>query len=215
MVLAFFVQQQLVKYLGYDLVGVNRTCTSIIAMLSVAELGLGSAITFSLYEPLAQKKQEKIAALIRLYRKIYIGLAIIITIGVAVTMPFIKQFTQSQYDLKYLCLVYGLFALNTVVTYFFSYNQTLLVADQREYITTIVLTVTTILTYVLQFVVLYCLKYFAEQAKLFFLIYLAISIVLSFVGNAILYVIVKKKYPYISSYSAKKRSFHKAKIQIN
>ena len=204
MVLAFFVQQQLVKYLGYDLVGVNRTCTSIIAMLSVAELGLGSAITFSLYEPLAQKKQEKIAALIRLYRKIYIGLAIIITIGVAVTMPFIKQFTQSQYDLKYLCLVYGLFALNTVVTYFFSYNQTLLVADQREYITTIVLTVTTILTYVLQFAVLYCLKYFAEQAKLFFLIYLAISIVLSFVGNAILYVIVKKKYPYISSLKKQK-----------
>ena len=200
MVLAFFVQQQLVKYLGYDLVGVNRTCTSIIGMLSVVEMGFGSAITFCLYEPLAHDNKRKIAALISLYRKIYYGIAIVVLIGVAATMPFIKKFTQSNYDLGYLCLVYGLFALNTVASYLLAYNQTLLAADQREYVTTVTTSVSSSLMYIVQFVILYCIKFFADKAKEFFVFYLIAAILFTFAGNLVVYGIVRKKYPYLREY---------------
>lgn len=204
MVLAFFVQRQLVEYLGYDLVGVNRTCTSIISMMSVAELGLGSAITFCLYKPLAQDDQRKIALFVRLYRNIYLVLAAVITVGVVATMPFIKKFTQSGYPLGYLCLVYGLFALNTVLSYLFSYNQTLLVADQREYVTNGVTMVTSTLMYVAQFVLLYSIKFFADKAKEFFVLYLIAAIAFTLLGNVILYVLVRKRYPYIGGFKGEK-----------
>lgn len=200
MLLLFFVQQQLVKYLGYDLVGVNRTCTSIIGMLSVVEMGFGSAITFCLYEPLAHDNKRKIAALISLYRKIYYGIAIVVLIGVAATMPFIKKFTQSNYDLGYLCLVYGLFALNTVASYLLAYNQTLLAADQREYVTTVTTSVSSSLMYIVQFVILYCIKFFADKAKEFFVFYLVAAILFTFAGNLVVYGIVRKKYPYLREY---------------
>ena len=200
MLLMFFVQQQLVKYLGYDLVGVNRTCTSIIGMLSVVEMGFGSAITFCLYEPLAHDNKRKIAALISLYRKIYYGIAIVVLIGVAATMPFIKKFTQSNYDLGYLCLVYGLFALNTVASYLLAYNQTLLAADQREYVTTVTTSVSSSLMYIVQFVILYCIKFFADKAKEFFVFYLIAAILFTFAGNLVVYGIVRKKYPYLREY---------------
>lgn len=200
MLLMFFVQQQLVKYLGYDLVGVNRTCTSIIGMLSVVEMGFGSAITFCLYEPLAHDNKRKIAALISLYRKIYYGIAIVVLIGVAATMPFIKKFTQSNYDLGYLCLVYGLFALNTVASYLLAYNQTLLAADQREYVTTVTTSVSSSLMYIVQFVILYCIKFFADKAKEFFVFYLVAAILFTFAGNLVVYGIVRKKYPYLREY---------------
>lgn len=204
MALAFFVQQQLVKYLGYDLVGVNRTCTSVIGMLSVAEMGLGSAITFCLYEPLAHDNKRKIAALISLYRKIYYGVALIVIVGVAGTMPFIKDFTQSNYDAGYLCLVYGLFALNTVASYLLSYNQTLLMADQHEYVSTIVTSASSSLMYVVQFIVLYCIKFFDSKAKEFFVIYLFAAILFTFLGNLVIYVIVRKRYPYVREYKKEK-----------
>lgn len=196
LVLLFFVQQQLVKYLGYDLVGVNRTCTSIISMLSVTELGIGSAITFCLYEPIAKKNELKIALLIRLYKIIYFIMAGIILIGVAVTMPFIKVITKSEYELGYLCLVYFLFALNAIITYLFSFNQTLLIADQKEYLVNIPTMIFTTIMYVVQFVVLYMIKYFADQAKLFFVIYLIAAIVFTFICNLFIYVLVRRKYPY-------------------
>ena len=204
MVLAFFVQQQLVKYLGYDLVGVNRTCTSIIGMLSVAEMGLGSAITFCLYEPLSHDNRKKISALISLYRKIYYGVAFVVIVGVAVTMPFIKKFTQSNYDLSYLCLVYGLFALNTVASYLLSYNQTLLAADQHEYITTLITSVSSTLMYIVQFVVLYSVKFFADKAREFFVIYLLVAVLFTFIGNIVVYIIVRRKYPYIKKFKKEK-----------
>lgn len=204
MLLAFFVQQQLVKYLGYDLVGVNKTCTSIISMMSVAELGLGSAITFCLYKPLAEKDARKITLLVRLYRNIYLILAGIITVGVAVTMPFIKKFTQSEYPLDYLCLVYGLFALNTVLSYLFSYNQTLLLADQREYVTNAVTMITSTVMYVVQFALLYSIKYFENKAKEFFIFYLIAAIVFTLAGNVIIYFMVKRRYPFVGGYKKEK-----------
>lgn len=204
MLLSFFVQQQLVKYLGYDLVGVNKTCTSIISMISVAELGLGSAITFCLYKPLAEQDTRKITLLVRLYRNIYLILAGIITVGVAVTMPFIKKFTQSQYPLEYLCLVYGLFALNTVLSYLFSYNQTLLLADQREYVNNAVTMITSTIMYVVQFVLLYSIKFFEDKAKEFFVYYLIAAVVFTLAGNVILYAIVKRRYPFVGGYKKEK-----------
>lgn len=217
MVLAFFVQQQLVRYLGYDLVGVNRTCTSIISMMSVAELGLGSAISFCLYEPIASDNRQKIALLVRLYRRIYIVIAVIIAIGVAATMPFIKKFTQSQYPLGYLCLVYGLFALNTVLSYFFSHNQTLLIADQREYVVNAITMITATVMYLVQFAVVFSIKYYSDKAKEFFVIYLIVSVIFSLLGNVIIYFLVRKRYPYLRSYkedklAAEDRSLIKKKV---
>lgn len=134
-------------------------------------------------------------------------MAFVVIVGVAVTMPFIKKFTQSNYDLSYLCLVYGLFALNTVASYLLSYNQTLLAADQHEYITTLITSVSSTLMYIVQFVVLYSVKFFADKAREFFVIYLLVAVLFTFIGNIVVYIIVRRKYPYIKKF--KKKSLEK------
>ena len=51
------------KYLSEDYLGLNGLFSNVISILSLTELGFGTAAIFSLYKPLAEKDEQKIAAL--------------------------------------------------------------------------------------------------------------------------------------------------------
>ena len=134
-ILGFICRMVFVRCLSADYLGVNGLFTNILTMLSLAELGVGGAIVFALYKPLASNDQEKIASLMKVYAKAYrsIGVAIF-AIGLAL-MPFIGLIIQEQPDISesiYLLYIINLF--NTASSYFFSYRSSLLIAAQRNYI---------------------------------------------------------------------------------
>ena len=93
-IVAFVARTYFIRLLGAEYLGINGLFLSIVAFLSVAELGFGAAITFSLYKPLAEKDETKVKALMQLFRKVYtiIGL-IIIALGIAF-LPFLHFFTK-------------------------------------------------------------------------------------------------------------------------
>ena len=68
---ALVVRRLLIRYIGNDVNGLNSLYASIIGMLTVAELGVGSAIVFSMYRPIVAGEKEKVAALYLLYKKLY------------------------------------------------------------------------------------------------------------------------------------------------
>ena len=89
-ILGFVTRTVFVHSLGSNYLGLNGLFTNVLSLLSLAELGIGSAITFSLYKPIAENDNEKIKSLMRLYKEAYrlVG-GIVLVVGVALT-PFLK-----------------------------------------------------------------------------------------------------------------------------
>lgn len=134
LLLPFITRTVLIKYLGVDYVGLNTFFVSILQVLSVSELGVGSAIVFSMYKPIAQDDNETMCALLNLYRKIYhiIGF-VILALGLLI-MPFLSHLVKGEIpsDVN-LYWLYLIFLFNTVISYFlFSYKTALFSAFQRN-----------------------------------------------------------------------------------
>lgn len=143
--LNFLTRTVFIKILGAEYLGVNGLFTNILTILSFAELGIGNAIVFNLYKPLAQNDKKKISSLMLLYKKAYtiIGL-FVLGAGVLVT-PFLDVIIKTKPNIsENISLLYILFLLNTVVSYFFVYKKNIIIADQKNYITLIVTQGTTI-----------------------------------------------------------------------
>ena len=148
---ALLVRRLLIRYIGNDVNGLNSLYTSIIGMLSVAELGVGSAIVFSMYSPIVQGNKEKVAALYCLYKKIYRIIGVVITIGGLVVTPFLPLLIEDYQTLN--VNVYGTFLLtlcSVVMTYLYSAKTSLIEAYKDNYITTGIISVSRVLRYALQ-----------------------------------------------------------------
>ena len=109
---------------------------SVIDILSLAELGIGSAIVFHLYKEVAENNTKKIAAYINFYKKVYriIG-TIILTIGLLI-IPILKYISKTDIPQDVdITVIYLLFLFNTVIPYFlFTYKTSILMAYQENYI---------------------------------------------------------------------------------
>ena len=128
MLFPFVVRSIIIVKLGMEYVGLNSLFASILQVLSLAELGFGSAIVFSMYKPIANNDRAEIGALLNLYRKTYhIMGGIILCIGVLL-VPFLNNFISGGYpaDIN-IQILYLIYLLNTISSYFlYAYKQSLL-----------------------------------------------------------------------------------------
>ncbi len=146
--IGFFSQRVMNLIMGEELVGMNSVISNIIAILSVSELGIASAIVFHLYRALADKDEEKIASLMNLYRRAYYIFASVITLLGLLILPFVHLFLkENTFSLSYIRLIYLLWLVRTSLSYLLSYKRSILIADQKEYIVSIVTLLINILNY--------------------------------------------------------------------
>ncbi len=125
-------------YLNQTYLGLNGLFTNVLTMLSLVELGVGPAMVYSLYQPLADGDTEKIKTHMAMYRRAYITIGLIIAaLGIGF-LPFYTVFMDEIPDIPHLNIIYLLFVANTVVSYFYSYKRSLIVCDQKKYIETTV-----------------------------------------------------------------------------
>ena len=94
-VLGFILRTVFIMKLDETLLGVNGLYTGVLSLLSMAELGIGTALNFSLYAPVAQKNYDRIKSYMQFYKKAYrmIGL-IVAVLGIAL-IPFLKFFIST------------------------------------------------------------------------------------------------------------------------
>ena len=136
-ILGLVVRTVFIKTLGNAYLSVNGLYTNILNMLSLAELGFGTAMVYSMYKPLAEHDDDKLAALMQLYKKVYriIGWVILV-LGLCV-IPFMDYIIKDPPNVSHLTFYYIMFLVNTVLSYwFFAYKQSILNADQKQYICT-------------------------------------------------------------------------------
>lgn len=187
--IGFVSRTVFLNILGVTYLGLNNYLSSLISMLSLAELGIGGAMTYALYSPLARKDHGKINAFMILFKKLYrmIGIGIFIFgIVLAIFLPYIiKDYPVN----REVYIVYFLFVFNSASSYFFSYKRTLLYVDQRNYVMTSIDFGLSVLRAVLQIGVLIYTKNFV--------IYLLVGIFMNILGNLIMSSIVDRMYDYL------------------
>lgn len=136
LLVSFFARIIFIKSLGIDYLGLNGVLTNLISLLSLAELGAGTAIVYSLYEPLEKNDNVKVRQLLILYKKIYYTISVIIfLIGIIFSIN-LDFFIKVEDSIEGLQLFFWIFVINTCLTYLLSYKRSLLIADQKKYIDT-------------------------------------------------------------------------------
>ena len=181
----FFMRTAMIYFMGIQYLGLNSLFTSILQVLNLAELGVGSAMIYSMYKPIAADDEKTICALMRLYRTFYrvIGL-IIAVIGCALT-PFIPYLIKK--DVPYGINIYILYLLNlsaTVLSYWlFSYKNSILQAHQRNDVVSKVTLFTNTLQYIFQLLVLWIFKNYYYYVIVLLLTQATTNIVTAYFAN--------------------------------
>ena len=102
---------------------------TIIGVLAVADLGVGSAITFCMYKPIVEGDNDKVSALYCLFKKLYIIIGFVILAAGLILMIFIKHLAKDYASLTVnLYLTFALMLVSVVITYFFSAKMSLIIA---------------------------------------------------------------------------------------
>ena len=156
LVLPFLTRTIVIYILGAQVLGLNNLFTSVLSFLSLAELGLGTAIVHSMYKPIAEDDETTICALLGYYRKLYqiIGMTILL-IG-TLLLPFLPYLIKGSAPAGVnIYIVFYIYLLNTVLSYFLAgYKQCLLAAHQRSDITSKISIVANFVMRIAQIVIL-------------------------------------------------------------
>lgn len=152
---AILVRRFLIKYAGNEVNGLNSLYLSIIGFLSVAELGVGIAITFCMYKPIVNGENDKVSALYHLFTKLYLLIGAIILVAGCILLPLLPYLTADyNYINQNIYLTFFLMLVSVVLSYLFSSKTSLINAYKNNYITTAITSVGMILQYALQIIVL-------------------------------------------------------------
>lgn len=141
-------------------VGINGLFTDILNVLSLSELGVGTAITFSLYGPIARGDEEKQKSLMKLYQTIYRVVALIVLAAGLGIIPFMDLLIKNQPDVEHLTIIYLMYLGNSVISYLLVYKRTLIDAHQKLYVGILYQTIFLVIQDVVQIFVLIFTKNF-------------------------------------------------------
>lgn len=159
-IVPFLMRTAMIYLMGVQYLGLNSLFTSILQVLNLAELGVGSAMIYSMYKPIAEDDNATICALMKLYRTYYRAIGLVIAVIGCVLMPFIPKLISG--DIPNGLNIYTLYLLNlgaTVLSYWlYAYKNSILQAHQRTDVVSKVMLVTNTIQYVLQLFVLSMFK---------------------------------------------------------
>ena len=183
----FLVRHFFTKYLSVEYLGLEGLFANILGLFSLIDLGLGNAISFNLYEPLQNNNHKLVSSIMRLYRKLYVAIGIVVFALSLIAMPFVPGMINGRSipsnDVQLYFLIY---ALGVAITYFFAYKRTLIFALQKNYI---VLNVDTIIKIVLSITQILVLMKTSNYE-----LYLGIVVIFNFIGNSIISMLLKNTY---------------------
>lgn len=189
--LPFFVRTVLIYCLDIQYVGLNALFSTILQVLSMAELGFGSALVYSMYEPIAKNDNISLCALLNLYKKIYLIIGFFIFCIGLIIMPFVPKLINGNYpqDIN-IYLLYLIYLGNTISSYFmYAYRASLLTAHQRNDVRNKINMLINVFLYVCQISVL-----LISHNYYHYIILLPIATILN---NLVAGRAAKKRYPHI------------------
>lgn len=179
-----------IRKLGVEYLGISGLYTNVLSILSLTDLGIGSSIIFSLYKPLRNKDEGKIYALMKLYKTVYRMIGMVVGVLGCLLMPLLPHLMNGGTDLVNIYVVYLIYLLQSVMSYLFmAYYGSLIEADQKSYILSVIRSGTAILIAGVQIAVLLLTSNF--------ILYLLTALVINILKNLLVGAVARAMYPYL------------------
>ena len=193
-VLQFALRAVFIYTLGVEYAGVSSLFTSILSMLSLAELGLGSAITYALYAPIKSGDTRQIARLMNFYRFTYRLVAAVVFFGGLCLIPFLNVIVTKVPNVREsLTLLYVLYLLKSASSYLLIYRSALLTASEKRYVISLTDCAFLVIRIAVQLVLLFVFRDF--------LLYLIAEITFSLLRNVAISRFAKRSQPLLAQYA--------------
>ncbi len=187
--MGFVTRVVFTRMLNENYVGVNGLFTDILNVLSLTELGVGTAITYALYRPIAEKDTVRQQQLMRLFRTFYRMTALVVAVLGLGLLPFLDTLMKSRPDVEHLTLIYLMYLADSVLSYLLVYKRTLIEAHQKTYVVLLYQTGFLVLQDVLQMLALVLTRNF--------ILFLAIRIACTVLTNLLISLRADRMYPYL------------------
>ena len=192
LVLGFISRTIFIRILGTEYLGLNSLFTNILTILSFAELGIGNAIIFNMYKPIADGDNTRLQKLINFYKKTYFKIGfVILLLGILISPLLPSIINEIPNTKESIYLIYLLFLIDTSISYFFSYKTALITANQKNYIVVMYTYLFRIVQIIVQLIVLYFTKNYV--------LYLVLQLMNTFLTNLFLSRKATKMYPFLKN----------------
>ena len=189
LILSFIARTIFIYVLSAEYLGVNGLFGNILSVLSLAELGIGTAMLFHMYKPVAEENEEEICKMMNLYRILYSVVAAVVALLGLALVPFLDVLIKDKPDIEGLTVIYLLYLANTVCSYLWGYKRAIIDAHQKSYVGTLYTTAFQTIQFVLQIIVLLVFRNF--------IIYLVVQIACGILTNITVAHKADKMYPYL------------------
>ena len=197
MILGFFSRKVFITHIGTEVLGLNTTANNLLQFLNIAELGIGSAIAFTLYKPLAQNDIYKIKEIVQVQGWLYKRIAITVSIGAIIIMCFFPYiFQKADLPLWYAYASFGVLLYSSLLTYFTNYKQIVLSANQQQYKITLSYKLTLIIKNIVQ---IFAISYLSNGYEW----WLIIQFIFATLASINLNIIIRRNHPYLKKLSTK------------
>ena len=194
-VIRFISRTTFIHFLGKEYLGINGLFTSVLGVLSFAELGIGTAMNFSLYKPVAEKNIEKIKSYMHYYKWAYRAVAAVVCVLGLALLPFLDVLVKDPGNVGDIRIYYLVFLFDTVISYFVSYKFSVAYAEQKGYLFTNINTIVSLTTVLTQIAVLIVWQNY--------LLFLIISSVVNLLKNIFVSRYLDHLYPYLRERNVK------------
>lgn len=189
-ILGFVSRKVFLDSLGLEYLGVNGLLTNVLSMLSLVEGGIGTSIIYNLYKPLAEGDEPKIIALVQLYKKLYVYIAIIVFGLSLILYPFLGEFMKDGNSISNITIIYFIFVFKNIISYLNAHKWSLINADQKGYVLTFSNLIFQVITTIMKIIVILLTSNY--------ILYLIIELVVYIIQNTVNGYIVNRRYRYIN-----------------
>ncbi len=194
LLLSFVSRSVFVMVLSSEYLGINGLFSNILTVLSFAELGIGEALSYAMYQPAKEGNREKLCQLMRLYKTAYRGIALFVTVVGVIASFFLDYLVAEKPNIpENFQLIFWLFLFNNVCSYLLAYKQSILLVEQKKYIVLYIQQGTKVAQLLLQMAILF----FAHSYYGFLLV----QVICTLLTNVFISLYVKKAYPWLNDRS--------------
>ena len=188
-IFAFVYRTLFIMVLSADYLGIEGLFVNVLSILSIAELGIGSIIAYRLYKPIKDNDVEKVARLMNFYRIVYLGIAGVVLLVGLIILPLIPYLINSTSTIPgdiNIYVIYSIYLARSVTSYFFVYKQSLLSADQKNYVISIFDIIVTFSRYAVEIALLFLTRNYT--------LILLVGMLVQLAANYIISLVITKKY---------------------
>ena len=186
LLLGFITRKIFIVYLGEEILGLNSLYSNLLEFLNLADLGIGVAVQYQLYEPLVKKNNERLSKILTASKMIYntIGLIVLIT-GIIISFFIQYLIKDTNYPIWYIQCAFLINVTGISLSYFFVHKRLFLQANEDLGLVNIIDLIAKIVIVVISLVTMMIFRnYF---------MYLAINALYGLISNLIInYVFTKK-----------------------